>query len=252
MASLASTTVLGMVSRRGLLRTIVPAAAYHMRSLHTTRAAFRAEATATPPINPIDVKAAHKTFDQGSAIESTHFQTDATPSHMKDYTMPHPVWSPDECVNISITHREPKGIADRLAYYAVQFCRTSFDKITFYNHETMTEDKWLTRIVFLETVAGVPGMVAAGIRHLHSLGWLRRDHGWIHTLLEEAENERMHLLTAMQLKKAGLVLRASIITTQAVFVTGFTIAYLTSPRFCHRFVGYLEEEAVKTYTHCLA
>ena len=31
----------------------------------------------------------------------------------------------------------------------------------------------------------------------------------------------------------------------------FFLAYLVSPRFCHRFVGYLEEEAVKTYTYCL-
>ena len=36
-----------------------------------------------------------------------------------------------------------------------------------------------------------------------------------------------------------------------VFVTLFWIAYAISPRFCHRFVGYLEEEAVKTYTLCL-
>ncbi len=35
------------------------------------------------------------------------------------------------------------------------------------------------------------------------------------------------------------------------FVTMFWIAYAISPRFCHRFVGYLEEEAVSTYTHCL-
>lgn len=36
-----------------------------------------------------------------------------------------------------------------------------------------------------------------------------------------------------------------------VFVNLFFIAYILSPRFCHRFVGYLEEEAVKTYTYCL-
>ena len=36
-----------------------------------------------------------------------------------------------------------------------------------------------------------------------------------------------------------------------VFVNLFFLAYLISPKFCHRFVGYLEEEAVKTYTHCL-
>lgn len=39
------------------------------------------------------------------------------------------------------------------------------------------------RIIFLETVAGVPGMVAAMTRHLHSLRRMQRDYGWIHTLL---------------------------------------------------------------------
>lgn len=29
---------------------------------------------------------------------------------------------------------------------------------------------------------------------------------------------------------------------------GFFISYLISPKTCHRFVGYIEEEAVKTYT----
>lgn len=42
-----------------------------------------------------------------------------------------------------------------------------------------------------------------------------------------------------------------IILLKGVFVGGFSVAYLISPRFCHRFVGYLEEEAVKTYTLCL-
>lgn len=36
-------------------------------------------------------------------------------------------------------------------------------------------------------------MVAGTLRHLNSLRKMKRDHGWIHTLLEEAENERMHL-----------------------------------------------------------
>ena len=35
------------------------------------------------------------------------------------------------------------------------------------------------------------------------------------------------------------------------FVTMFSFSYLISPKFCHRFVGYLEEEAVITYTKCL-
>ncbi|EDV28294.1 uncharacterized protein TRIADDRAFT_20435 [Trichoplax adhaerens] len=107
------------------------------------------------------------------------------------------------------------------------------------------------RIIFLETVAGVPGMVAAMTRHLHSLRRMRRDYGWIHTLLEEAENERMHLLTALHLKRPGPFFRACVILGQGIFVNFFILSYLISPRFCHRFVGYLEEEAVITYTKCL-
>lgn len=52
-----------------------------------------------------------------------------------------------------------------------------------------TDKAWLTRILFLETTAAIPGMVAGAVRHLHSLRLMRRDGGWIHTLLEEAENE---------------------------------------------------------------
>jgi threonyl-tRNA synthetase len=81
---------------------------------------------------------------------------------------------------------------------------------------------------------------------------MQRDHGWIHTLLEEAENERMHLLTFMELRQTGRVTRALILTIQGIFFNWFFLCYLVSPRFCHRFVGYLEEEAVKTYTHVLA
>ena len=43
---------------------------------------------------------------------------------------------------------------------------------------SMTEQKWLTRFVFLESVAGVPGMVAGMLRHLHSLRRLKKDNGW--------------------------------------------------------------------------
>jgi len=54
----------------------------------------------------------------------------------------------------------------------------------------MDPGQWLMRILFLETIAGVPGFTAAMIRHLRSLRIMRRDGGWIHMLLEEAENER--------------------------------------------------------------
>ena len=44
---------------------------------------------------------------------------------------------------------------------------------------------------------------------------LRRSNGWIHTLLEEAENERMHLLTFLTLKeKNNLIFRTMVIGGQ--------------------------------------
>ncbi|GIL43101.1 hypothetical protein Vafri_893, partial [Volvox africanus] len=125
-----------------------------------------------------------------------------------------------------------------------------FDHLTGYSPE-MAEVKWLQRMIFLETVAGVPGMVAGMLRHLKSLRTMRRDQGWIHTLLEEAENERMHLLTFFELRKPGPLFRAAVIAAQGVFFNAYFLTYLLSPRTCHAFIGFLEEEAVKTYTHAL-
>ena len=59
-----------------------------------------------------------------------------------------------------------------------------------------------------------PGMIGAMTRHLKSLRYMQRDHGWIHTLLEEAENERMHLLTAMELRKPGPVFKVAVVGAQ--------------------------------------
>ena len=106
----------------------------------------------------------------------------------------------------------------------------------------------LNRAIFLETVAGCPGMAGGMMRHLSSLRNMRRDHGWIHTLLEEAENERMHLLTFVQIKRPGPFFRAAVVSAQGIFMTVFVATYLVNPSICHRFVGYLEEEAVHTYS----
>jgi ubiquinol oxidase len=80
---------------------------------------------------------------------------------------------------------------------------------------------------------------------------MKRDGGWIATLMAEAENERMHLLTFLTVKQPGPFMKSMVFLTQGVFFNFFWVAYLISPRFCHRLVGYLEEEAVVTYTHIL-
>ncbi|PSC67633.1 alternative oxidase [Micractinium conductrix] len=139
---------------------------------------------------------------------------------------------------------------EKAGYYAVQGLRSVFDYFTGYGAQ-MNERQWLARFLYLESVAGVPGMVAGMLRHLRSLRTMERDHGWIHTLLEEAENERMHLLTFMQLRNPGLLFRASVIAGQALVFNAYMIAYTLSPKTCHSFVGYLEEEAVKTYTRAI-
>jgi hypothetical protein len=59
-------------------------------------------------------------------------------------------------------------------------------------------------------------MVGGAIRHLHSLRLMKRDNGWIHTLLEEAENERMHLLTFIQLRQPGPLFRGAVLVTQGI------------------------------------
>ncbi len=103
----------------------------------------------------------------------------------------------------------------------------------------------------LETVAAVPGMVAGCLRHFTSLRTMSRDHGWIGSLVEEAENERMHLLTWMQVVKPTLIQRLFVIAAQIAYTTFYTMSYVISPRFSHRMVGYLEEEAVSAYTQFL-
>lgn len=117
--------------------------------------------------------------------------------------------------DIIVAHRETKNWSDWVALGTVRLLRWGTDLATGYRHPKpdepapskhfqMNERKWLIRFVFLETVAGVPGMVGGMLRHLHSLRKMKRDNGWIETLLEEAYNERMHLLTLNLLNQAGL------------------------------------------------
>lgn len=174
----------------------------------------------------------------------------------------HPVYTYDQMRDVRVAHRSTKNWADWVALAAVRLLRWGMDTATGYRHPpkgqenvskfVMTDKKWITRFIFLESVAGVPGMVGGTLRHLRSLRLLRRDNGWIETLLEEAYNERMHLLTFLNVARPGLFMRLMVLGAQGVFYNGFFLSYLISPRICHRFVGYLEEEAVITYTRAIS
>jgi len=142
------------------------------------------------------------------------------------------------------THHTPTCLSDRIAFKVVKFMRFFAD--AFFS------GRYGHRAVVLETVAAVPGMVGGALQHLRSLRRMEDDHGWIHTLLEEAENERMHLLTFIEIAQPSKLERLLIILAQGVFYNLFFVLYLCSSRIAHRIVGYLEEEAVYSYTEYLA
>jgi ubiquinol oxidase len=141
-------------------------------------------------------------------------------------------------------HYAPHTLGDRLALGMVKLLRFFADAFFAkrYGH----------RAVVLETVAAVPGMVAGTLQHLRALRRMESDQGWIRTLLDEAENERMHLMTFIEVARPTGFERLLILVTQGIFYNLFFLLYLLSARTAHRFVGYLEEEAVYSYTEYLA
>jgi ubiquinol oxidase len=137
-------------------------------------------------------------------------------------------------------HQKPEGLSDRIALRIVKFMRVFAD--AFFSK------RYGHRAVVLETVAAVPGMVGGLLQHLKSLRHIREDEGWIRELLDEAENERMHLMTFIHIAKPSLFERGLIMVGQAIFFNTYFFLYLFFPKTAHRVVGYLEEEAVVSYT----
>ena len=95
--------------------------------------------------------------------------------------------------SIAIARRDVKTWSDWTAFNLVRFLRWSTDLATGYRHQKevkrlendpsakrflMTDQKWLIRIIFLESIAGVPGIVGGMLRHLRSLRRMQRDNGW--------------------------------------------------------------------------
>jgi len=117
--------------------------------------------------------------------------------------------------------------------------------------DTFFAKRYGNRAIVLETVAAVPGMVGAALIHLRCLRWMRDDEGWIRTLMDEAENERMHLMTFIEIAKPSWLERMLVMIAQAGFFTFFLLLYIVSSRTAHRLVGYFEEQAIYSYTQYL-
>jgi len=142
------------------------------------------------------------------------------------------------------SHHPQTDFSDWFAWRTTRFLRMLAD--------TFFAGRYGNRAVVLETVAAVPGMVGGALQHLRSLRSMENDDsGWIQTLLDEAENERMHLMTFIHIAKPSRLERWMIILTQGIFYNLFFMLYLVSARTAHRLVGYFEEEAVFSYTEYL-
>ncbi|MEM7780697.1 MAG: alternative oxidase [Pseudomonadota bacterium] len=142
------------------------------------------------------------------------------------------------------SHVPPVTTSDKIAFAFVKMLRFFADSFFAkrYGH----------RAVVLETVAAVPGMVGGLWQHLTALRRMRDDDGWIRTLLDEAENERMHLMTFIEIAQPNWFERFLILATQLIFYNFYFWLYLFAPRTAHRVVAYFEEEAVISYTSYLA
>ena len=140
-------------------------------------------------------------------------------------------------------HHKPENLSDKIALGFTKFLRFLAD--------TFFKKRYGHRAVVLETVAAVPGMVAGMLLHLKSLRKMQDDKGWIKILLDEAANERMHLMTFIEVAKPTFIERFIIMIAQFIFILMYLLIYIFSQKTAHRIVGYFEEEAVISYTEYL-
>lgn len=140
-------------------------------------------------------------------------------------------------------HRTADEFSDKIALGLVKFFRFFAD--------SFFQKRYGNRAIVLETVAAVPGMVGAALLHLRCLRKIQNDSGWIKKLLDEADNERIHLMTFVYIAQPNWFERFIIFIAQGIFVLMYLAMYIISSKAAHRFVGYLEEEAVVSYTSYL-
>ncbi|MEL1264482.1 alternative oxidase [Pseudoxanthomonas putridarboris] len=144
---------------------------------------------------------------------------------------------------IATTHHRINGWSDRIAYSITRSLRFLAD--------VLFAKRYGNRAIVLETIAAVPGLVGAAMIHLRCLRWMRHDEGWIRILMDEAENERMHLMTFIEIARPSWFERIMVLIAQALFFTFFLTLYVVSSRTAHRLMGYFEEEAIVSYTRYL-
>ena len=144
----------------------------------------------------------------------------------------------------TIIKTSAERVSDNFAYSMTKFFRFIADSFFLkrYGH----------RAVVLETVAGVPGMVAGVLMHFKSLRKMKAGYGeQIREMLSEAENERMHLMFFIEIAKPNLIERFIVLFSQLLFGLFYLFMYVFFTRTAHRMIGYFEDEAVNSYSEYL-
>ncbi|HWW47906.1 MAG TPA: alternative oxidase [Xanthobacteraceae bacterium] len=142
-----------------------------------------------------------------------------------------------------IRHHEAKTLSDRVATGGVRLLSSIA--------ATVFGKRYGNRAIVLETVAAVPPMVAATLLHLRCLRRMIDDRGWVRVFMDEAENQRAHLMSFVAISRPNVFERFLIVIAQGVFYNAYFLLHLISPSTAHRLAGYLSEEAVIGYTQYL-
>ena len=144
----------------------------------------------------------------------------------------------------SFEHKSQQSFSDSFAYSMTVFFRFIAD--------TFFAKRYGHRAVVLETIAGVPGMVAGMWMHFKSLRSMKAGYGkHIREMLAEAENERMHLMFFIEIAKPNIFERSLVLFSQFLFGAFYFFMYVFFTKTAHRMIGFFEDEAVKSYTEYL-
>tara|TARA_B100000941_G_scaffold229497_1_gene171897 strand:- start:2529 stop:3137 length:609 start_codon:yes stop_codon:yes gene_type:complete len=144
----------------------------------------------------------------------------------------------------SFENKTDQSFSDNFAYSMTVFFRFIAD--TFFAR------RYGHRAVVLETIAGVPGMVAGMWMHFKSLRSMKPGYGkHIREMLAEAENERMHLMFFIEIAKPNIFERTLVLLAQFLFGAFYFFMYVFFTKTAHRMIGFFEDEAVKSYSEYL-
>jgi len=152
----------------------------------------------------------------------------------------HATYNPAELENLPEVTIQPKTLSDKFAQFSVKAFTYPFEdlKKVFANMGPETEKKVFRRLILFESLAVTPAMIAANYLHFKGVRSSKNYGDWINTLLGEAENEKIHLMTFLELYKPTFKNRLEAKIYHYLYRLYFATLYRISPRIAHKVIGY--------------